>query len=72
MPSHEGRRETIREIVRVLRPGGQAAIADIKSVGLYADELRKAGMDDVRIAGPSFWIWPPVRTVRARKAAKNQ
>jgi ubiquinone/menaquinone biosynthesis C-methylase UbiE len=72
VPSHEGRRQAIREIVRVLKPGGQVAITDIKSVGLYADELRKAEMRDVRVAWPTFWIWPPVRTVTARKTAINQ
>ncbi|MGH9864900.1 MAG: class I SAM-dependent methyltransferase [Candidatus Acidiferrales bacterium] len=70
VPSHEGRRETIREIVRTLKPGGQVALMDIKSVGLYADELRKAGMSGVRVSWPSLWIWPPVRTVTAKKSAE--
>ncbi|HKW87771.1 MAG TPA: class I SAM-dependent methyltransferase [Candidatus Acidoferrales bacterium] len=64
---HEGRREAIREIVRTLKPGGQVALSDLKSVGLYADELRKSGMSGVKIFGPSFWTWPPSRTVTARK-----
>lgn len=69
VPKREGRRKTIREIARVLKPGGQVAIADIKSVGLYADELRRAGMESVKISMPSFWTWPPSRTVTARKSA---
>ena len=64
---HEGRREAIREIVRVLKPGGQVALSDLKSVGLYADELRKSGMREVKISWPSFWTWPPARTVTASK-----
>jgi ubiquinone/menaquinone biosynthesis C-methylase UbiE len=68
IPNREGRRKAIREIVRVLKPGGQVALMDIKSVGLYAEELRRAGMKDVRISiPPSFWTWPPSRTVTAKK-----
>lgn len=67
IPSHAGRREAIREIVRVLKPGGLAALSDMKSVGLYADELRKSGMSEVKISWPSFWTWPPARTVTGRK-----
>jgi len=67
IPSHEGRREAIREIVRVLKANGQVALSDMKSVGLYADELRKSTMSGVKISWPSFWTWPPARTVTARK-----
>ncbi|MGH9734852.1 MAG: class I SAM-dependent methyltransferase [Candidatus Acidiferrales bacterium] len=67
IPSHTGRREAIREIVRILKPGGHVALSDFKSVGLYAKELRKSGMCDVKVSGPSFWTWPPARTVTARK-----
>lgn len=72
IPSHEGRREAIREIVRVLKPGGQVALSDMKSIGLYAEELRKSGMNEVEISGPSFWTWPPARTVTARKPAASK
>jgi arsenite methyltransferase len=67
IPSHDGRREAVREIVRVLKPGGQVALSDLKSVGLYADELRKSGMSEVKISWPSFWTWPPSRTATGRK-----
>jgi arsenite methyltransferase len=67
IPSREGRREAIREIVRTPRPGGKVALSDMKSVGLYADELRKSRMNDVKISWPSFWTWPPARTATARK-----
>ena len=65
--NREGRRETIREIVRTLNPGGQVAISDPFSLGLYADELRKRDMIDVEISGLSFWTFPPARTVTAKK-----
>lgn len=67
IPSRDGRREAIREIVRTLKQGGRIALSDLKSVGLYADELRRAGMINVKISGPSFWTWPPSRTVTATK-----
>ena len=65
--SRQGRREAVREIVRTLDHGGQVAISDLTGVGLYADELRKSGMSDVKVSGPSFWTFPPARTVTARK-----
>jgi arsenite methyltransferase len=70
VPSREGRREAIREIVRTLKPGGQVAISDIFSIDLYADELRKSHMTDVKISGLSFWTFPPARTVTASKPSQ--
>jgi arsenite methyltransferase len=65
--TREGRREAIREMVRTLKQSGQVAISDIHVVGLYADELRKSDMSDVKISGFSFWTFPPARTLTARK-----
>jgi SAM-dependent methyltransferase len=67
VPSREDRRAAIGEIVRVLKPGGQVAILDIAHVGQYAADLRAAGLRDISVRGPSFWVFPPVRTVVARK-----
>jgi ubiquinone/menaquinone biosynthesis C-methylase UbiE len=53
--------------VRVLKPGGQVALMDFKKVGQYADDLRTSGLSDVRVSGPSFWIFPPVRTATGTK-----
>ncbi|MGH7670610.1 MAG: class I SAM-dependent methyltransferase [Gemmatimonadaceae bacterium] len=68
--SVEGRREAIMEIVRVLKPGGQVALMDIRHVREYAAGLREAGMNEVEVSGLSFWIFPPVRTVTAGKPRK--
>jgi len=65
--SVEGRREAILEIVRVLKPAGRVALMDIRHVREYAAGLLGAGMHDVKVSGLSFWIFPPVRTVTARK-----
>jgi arsenite methyltransferase len=70
IPSRDGRRQAIREIVRTLKSGGQVALSDMKSVGLYADELRKLGMCDVKVSGLSFWTWPPARTVTAKRSSE--
>jgi SAM-dependent methyltransferase len=63
----EGRRQAIAEIVRVLKPGGQAALMDFRHVREYAEDLRAAGMREVHVSGLSFWIFPPVRTARGKK-----
>ena len=63
----EERRKAIREIVRVLKPGGRAGIIDIPNVSEYADELRKAGMTSVSTHGITPWIYPPTRVLTAIK-----
>jgi arsenite methyltransferase len=63
----EGRHQAIREIVRVLRPGGRVALMDIAKTQEYAEDLRAAGMREVARSRLSFWIYPPVRTVTATK-----
>lgn len=67
VPKRDDRRKAIREIARVLKPGGQVALMDIKSVGLYAEELRRSALGNVKVSFPSFWTWPPSRTVTAKK-----
>jgi ubiquinone/menaquinone biosynthesis C-methylase UbiE len=46
--SAAGRAEAIREIARVLKPGGRALIDDIRHGSEYAAELARAGCGDVR------------------------
>ncbi len=60
------RASSIREIARVVRPGGRVGILDIAHVGAYASELRKAGFV-VEHNGITPWIFPPTRELVARR-----
>lgn len=61
------RGRAIREIVRVLKPGGRVGIIDIAHVGEYAAGFRAAGMREVEAHGFSPWIYPPARVLTAVK-----
>ncbi|MGI5125295.1 class I SAM-dependent methyltransferase [Pseudonocardia sp. CA-107938] len=64
IPTPEGRAAAISEAVRVLRPGGRLAVADIQHTSAYAERLRGLGLEpQVRDLGPRFWFGGPwVRT----------
>lgn len=62
-----GRRRAIREIVRVLKPGGHVALMDIRNTNEYVNGLKEEGMKDVRVSRPFFGIFPPVRIITAYK-----
>ena len=68
VPSVADRALAIREIARVVRPGGWAAIMDIAHVGDYAREFRRAGWTIER-RGLTPWIFPPTQELVARKPA---
>ncbi len=65
--SHQGRYQAIQEMVRVLKPGGRAALMEIFHVRQIAEYLRQSGMQDVRVSGPRFLHYPPARTIAGRK-----
>ena len=48
------RDQALREIARVLAPGGQVLIADIRHLGEYAQVLRQSGCAEVRRISP---VW---------------
>src|SRR5262249_34628826 len=45
------RQQAVREIARVLRPGGCVALLDIRHTGEYVKVLRACGLTDVRRVG---------------------
>jgi len=61
------RQQAIREMARVLRPGGRLALADIRHVAEYEQILRALGWPDIQAAGPYFLFVIPTRVLHARK-----
>ena len=62
------RKQALHEIVRVLRPGGQALISDYKRTGEYAAEFKVSGLRVGTQWGSWLTTFPPLRMVKAYKA----
>jgi ubiquinone/menaquinone biosynthesis C-methylase UbiE len=61
------RRQALRHIVRVLKPGGIALISDYKRTSEYADEFRNAGLLVEKKRGSLITTFPPLNVVIAWK-----
>lgn len=69
--SHEDRVEAVREIARVLKPGGRVGIIDIANTKSYARVLRRRNVEI--ISGPKLspWIFPPARVIVGVKSSET-
>lgn len=67
IPDAEGRERAVREIARVVKPGGVVRIVDIRHAGAYAETLRACGMRDASISPPNFLFVIPTRLVSASR-----
>jgi ubiquinone/menaquinone biosynthesis C-methylase UbiE len=57
IPKPEERQQAIREVVRVLKPGGQLALTDIQFTADYARVLQESGMSDVKRFASGWLAW---------------
>ncbi len=72
IPGHAGRRTALNEAMRVLKPGGRLAIADLWETKQHAEHLRAKGWQQVerKSVGWRMWYggpWTPTHLVTATK-----
>ena len=65
--NREARLRAVREICRVLKPGGVAIISDYKRTGEYAAEMGQARFAIEKRFGNPLYTFPPLRIIIGRK-----
>lgn len=64
-----GREKAIKEMIRVLKPGGWIGILDIEATKEFVSAMHKAGIVSVQRSGPSFCFISPTHQLVAQKPA---
>ena len=59
IPAAADRLQAVSELWRVLRPGGQILLFDIRHAKVYLEHLRALGAVDTTVAGP-IMLWGPL------------
>jgi ubiquinone/menaquinone biosynthesis C-methylase UbiE len=67
IPDADARDQAVREMFRVLKPGGKLAIFDLFRSGEYAKVLQSSGAEDVQLSKTTFLWCVPGRSLTARK-----
>lgn len=66
IPSRRARDQALRELARVLKPGGRMIIFDLLHTSRYAEVLRNAGLKVEILSRDILWLLP-CRSLLARK-----
>jgi ubiquinone/menaquinone biosynthesis C-methylase UbiE len=66
IPSRDGRDQALRELARVLKPGGRMVLYDLLHTGRYAQVLKDAGLKVEVLSRETLWLLPS-RSLLARK-----